>query len=102
MPIANPMEFCRDVVQMARNREPGASLQKIAVDFRSHTISLSTCSKKAHIGERMKPSITCAGTLELREANKRICLLGQAARVLMGALPYVSQGSILGKGSTRS
>jgi len=64
MPNAYPNEFRRDVVQVARNREPGVSLEKIAADFGIHPITLSTWLKRA--------------------------------------LAYVSQGSIPGKGSTRS
>ena len=33
MTNAYPMEFRRDVVQVARNREPGLTLEKIAADF---------------------------------------------------------------------
>ena len=102
MPNAYPMEFRQDVVQVARNREPGVTLEKIATDFGIHPITLSTWLKKAEIDEGVKPGITSAGTAELREANKRIRLLEQEAEVLKRALAYVSQGSIPAKGSTRS
>ena len=46
-----PMEFRRDVVQVARNREPGVSLEKIAADFGIHPITLSTWLKKADIDD---------------------------------------------------
>jgi transposase-like protein len=102
MPNAYPMEFRRDVVHVARNREPGVSLEKIAADFGIHPITLSTWLKKADIDEGVKPGITSAESVELREANKRIRLLEQEAEVLRRALAYVSQGSLPGKGSTRS
>jgi transposase len=102
MPNAYPMEFRQDVVHVARNREPGVSLEKIATDFGIHPITLSTWLKKADIDEGVKPGITSAGAVELREANKRIRLLEQEAEVLRRALAYVSQGSLPGKGSTRS
>ena len=102
MPNAYPMEFRRDVVQVAKTREPEVSLEKIAADFGIHPIILSTWVKKADIDEGVKPGSTSAETAELREANKRIRLLEQEAEVLRRALAYVSQGSIPGKGITRS
>ena len=42
MPNAYPMELRRDVVQVARNREPGVTREKIAADFGIHPITLST------------------------------------------------------------
>jgi len=102
MPNAYPMEFRRDVVQVARNREPGVSLEKTAADFGIHPITLSTWLKKADIEDGVKPGITSAESVELREANKRIRLLEQEAEVLKRALAYVSQGTVPGKGITRS
>ena len=102
MTNAYPMEFRRDVVQVARHREPGVSLEKIAADFGIHPITLSTWLKKADIEDRVKPGITSAESAELREANKRIRLLEQEAEVLKRALAYVSQGALPGKSITRS
>ena len=51
MTNAYPMEFRRDVVQVARNREPGVSLEKIAADFGIHPITLSNWLKRADIDE---------------------------------------------------
>ncbi len=102
MPNAYPLEFRRDVVQVARNREPGVSLEKVVADFGIHPITLSTWLKKANIEDGVKPGITSAESTELREAIKRIRLLEQEAEVLKRALAYVSQGSILGRGFTRS
>jgi transposase-like protein len=102
MPNAYPMEFRRDVVQVARNREPGVSLEKIAADFGIHPITLSNWLKRADVEDGFRPGLTSAQSAELREANKRIRLLEQEAEVLKRALAYVSQGSIPGKGITRS
>jgi transposase len=102
MPTAYPVGFRRDVVQVARNREPGVSLEKIDADFGIHPITLSNWLKRADIDEGAKPGITSAESVELREANKRVRLLEQEAEVLKHALAYVSQGSIPGKGYTRS
>ena len=82
MPKAYPMEFRPDVVQVARNREPGVPLEKIAADFGIHPITLSTWLKKAAIDDGVKAGLTSTGSAELREANKRICMLEQEAEVL--------------------
>ena len=97
-----PIEFRRDVVQVARNHEPGVSLEKIATDFGIHLITLSTWLKKADIEDGVTPGVTSAESAELREANKRIRQLEQEGWLLKRALAYVSQGSIPGKGFTRS
>ena len=102
MTNAYPMEFRRDVVQVARNREPGVTLEKIAADFGIHPITLSTWLKRADIENGVKPGTTSTQSAELREANKRIRLLEQEAEVLKRALAYVSQGSLPGKSFTRS
>ena len=102
MTNAYPMEFRRDVVQVARNREPGVTLEKIAADFGIHPITLSTWLKRADIENGVKPGTTSTQSAELREANKRIRLLEQEAEVLKRALAYVSQGALPGKGITRS
>lgn len=96
------MEFRRDVVQVARNRPPGVSLEKIAADFGIHPITLSRWLKNADIDDGVKPGVTSAESAELREANKRIRLLEQEGWLLKRALAYVSQGTIPGKGFTRS
>lgn len=102
MPNAYPIEFRRDVVQVARNREPGVSLEKIAADFGIHPITLSNWLKRADVEDGVRPGVSRAESDQLREANKRIRLLEQEAEVLKRALAYVSQGSIPGKGITRS
>ena len=99
---AYPMEFRWDVVQVARNREPGVTLEKIFADFGIQPITLSTWLKKADIDDGVKPGVTSAESAELREAKKRIRLLEQEGWLLKRALVYVSQGSIPGKGFTRS
>ena len=97
-----PIEFRRDVFQVAKNRAPGVRLEKFAADFGIHPITLSTWLKKADIDDGVEPGVTSAESAELREANKRIRLLEQEAEVLKRALAYMSQGSIPGKGFTRS
>ncbi len=74
MPNAYPREFRLDVVQVARNREPGVTLEKIAHDFGIHPIALSTWLKRASVEDGVRPGISAAESAELREANKRIRL----------------------------
>lgn len=102
MPNAYPMEFRRDVVQVARNREPAVSPEKVARDFGIQPITLFSWLKRADIDEGRRTRVTQSQSVELQQANKRIRLLEQEAEVLKRALAYVSQGLILGKGSTRS
>ena len=65
MPNAYPMEFRRDVVQVARSREPGVSLEKVAADFGIHPITLSNWLKRADIDDGVKPGVTSAESVEL-------------------------------------
>ena len=82
MTNAYPMEFRRDVVQVALNREPGVTPEKIVADFGIHPITLSTWLKRADIENGVKPGTTSTQSAELREANKRIRLLEQEAEAL--------------------
>jgi len=102
MPKPYPIEFRQDVVRVARNREPGVTLEQIAADFGVHPMTLSKWLNRADVEDGVKPGVTSSQSAELREANKRIRLLEQEAEVLRRALAYVSQGSLPGKGSTRS
>jgi len=77
-------------------------LEQIAGDFGIHPMTLQKWLRRADIDEGVKPGRTSTESAELREANKRIRLLEQEAEVLRRALAYVSQGSLPGKGSTRS
>lgn len=100
MPKPYPIEFREDVVRVARSRAKGTTLEQIAADFEVHPMTLQKWLRRADIDEGVKPGRT--ESVELREANQRIRLLEQEAEVLRRALAYVSQGSLPGKGSTRS
>lgn len=77
-------------------------MERIAADFGIHPMTLQKWLRRADIDDGVKPGRTRIEFAELREANKRIRLLEQEAEVLRRALAYVSQGSLPGKGSTRS
>ncbi len=94
-----PQEFRDDVVRVARQRDPGVTLEQIATDFGIHPMMLSTWLRKAAENEdtdRTGPSD------DLAEANRRIKLLEQANEVLRRAAAYLSQANLDPKGSSRS
>ncbi|MGI6878513.1 transposase [Microbacterium sp. gxy059] len=97
MPKPYPTEFRDDVVRIARNREPGVTIEKIAKDFGVHPMTLTKWMRRADIDEGNKPGQTRTETVELREARKRIRLLEQEVEVLRRAAAYLSQANLPGK-----
>ncbi|SCF86665.1 transposase [Streptomyces sp. Ncost-T10-10d] len=55
MPKPYPKEFREDVVRVARNREPGVTLEQIAADFGVHPITLSKWLRRANTDEGGRP-----------------------------------------------
>ncbi len=55
MPNVYPMEFRRDVVQVARSRELGVSLERIAADSGIHPITLSNWLKSTDVEDGLRP-----------------------------------------------
>ena len=102
MPKPYPQEFRDDVVRVARDREPGVTVEQIAKDFGVHPMTLFKWLRQAEIDEGAKPGVTRNDSAELREARKRITLLEQENEVLRRATAYLSQANLPGKGSTRS
>lgn len=102
MPKPYPQEFRDDVVRVARDREPGVTVEQIAKDFGVHPMTLFKWLRQAEIEEGAKPGASRAESAELREARKRIKLLEQENEVLRRATAYLSQANLPGKGSTRS
>ena len=98
MPKPYPSEFRDDVVRVARNREPGVTIEQIAKDFGVHPMTLQKWMRRADIDERAKPGHTRSESAELREARKRIRLLEQENEVLRRAAAYLSQANLPGKG----
>jgi Transposase. len=49
VPKPYPKEFREDVVRVARNREPGVTLEQIAADFGVHPITLSKWLRQMQI-----------------------------------------------------
>ncbi|MFJ7063439.1 transposase [Streptomyces microflavus] len=94
MPKPYPKEFREDVVRVARNREPGVTLEQIAADFGVHPITLSKWLRRTDTDEGgAKPATASGESAELREARRRIRLLEQENEVLRRAAAYLSQGT---------
>jgi len=102
VPKPYPSEFRDDVVRVARNREPGVTIEQIATDFGIHPMTLQKWLRRADVEAGVKPGQTRSESAELREAQKRIRLLEQENEVLRRAAAYLSQANLPGKGSTRS
>ncbi|XMN04802.1 IS3 family transposase [Streptomyces griseobrunneus] len=92
MPKPYPKEFREDVVRVARNREPGVTLEQIAADFGVHPITLSKWLRRTDTDEGgAKPATASGESAELREARRRIRLLEQENEVLRRAAAYLSR-----------
>ena len=94
MPKPYPQEFRDDVVRVARNREPGVTLEQVAADFGIHAMTLSGWIKKADIEDGIRPGVTSVESAELREAKKRIRLLEQENEVLRRAAAYLGKANL--------
>ncbi|GAB49193.1 IS3 family transposase [Mobilicoccus pelagius] len=92
-----PREFREDVVRVARSREPGVTLDRIAKDFGIHEVTLSNWMRQADIEDGNRPGVTATESAELRDARRRIRLLEQENEVLRRAAAYLSQANLPGK-----
>jgi transposase len=97
VPKPYPREFRDDLVNVARNREPGQHLKQIAADFGISESCLTNWMKAADVEDGVKPGTTAAENADLREARKRIRLLRQENEVLCRAAAYLSQANLPGK-----
>jgi transposase len=97
VPKPYPKEFCDDVVNVARNREPGQTIKRIAADFGIAESCLRNLMRQADVEDGHQPGTTAADNTDLREAKKRIRLLEQKNEVLRRAAAYLSQANLPGK-----
>ena len=102
MPAAYLQEFGEDVVRVARSRQDGVTLARIAKDFCIHEMTLHKWVRQAAVDDGNRPCRSREESTELREARRRIRLSEQEVEVLRRAAAYLSQGRLPGKGSTRS
>lgn len=90
MPKAFPLEFCRDVVAVARQSD--APIAQVARDFGVSESCLQRWLKLDDVEEGRRAGVTQAESIELREAKKRIRLLEQENEVLRRAAVYLGRG----------
>jgi len=102
VPKPYPREFRDDVVRVARDRDPGVTVEQIAKDFGVHPMTLFKWLRQADVDAGAKPGVSSSESVELRQARARIKLLEQENEVLRRAAAYLSQANLPGKGSTRS
>jgi len=69
------------------------TLEKLASDFGSDPVTLSTSLKHADVEEGVKPGVTSAQSAEFQKGNKRRRLLDQEAGVLRRALAYAHKAA---------
>src|SRR3954471_18503843 len=102
VPKPYPREFRDDVVRVARDRDPGVTVEQIAKDFGVHPMTLFKWLRQAAVDAGTKLGVSSSESAELRQARARIKLLEQENEVLRRAAAYLSQANLPGKGSTRS
>ena len=98
MPKPYPCEFRDDVVRVARNREPGVTIEQIARDFGVHPMTLQKWLRRADLDAGAKPATTRSEAAEIRELKKRNRLLEQENEVFRRGAAYLSQANLPGKG----
>lgn len=89
MPPRYPKEFRADVVKIALDRGPEATLAQIAKDFGIHVGTLDKWLREERVEQGQKPGVTRSENAELRELRKRNKLLEQEVEVLSrpGVMP---------------
>ncbi len=97
MPRPYPREFRKDVIRVARNREPGIRLKDVAKDFGISESCLTNWLASADVEDGIKAGTTAEDNAQLRAAKKRIRLLEQENEVLRRAAAYLSQANLPGK-----
>ena len=73
MPQPCPGEFGDDVVSVARSREPGVTVKRIAKNFGVHPMTLQKWLQRAAVDHGAGPGQTLAAGAELREARQPSC-----------------------------
>ena len=69
VPRPYPQEFRDDVVRVARDREPGVTIEQIAKDFGVHPMTLFKWLRQAEIDEGAKPGVSRASRLSCASAS---------------------------------
>ena len=102
MPKPYPREFREDVVHVARNRDPGVTVEQVAPDFGVHSMTLWKSLQLAKVEDGEGANQMRSESEVLSELCKRNRLPEQENEVLRRAAAYLSRANLPGKGSTRS
>ncbi len=97
MPKPYPKDSRDDIVNVARNREPGRHLRQIVADSGISESCLTNWMNAADVDDGVEPGTTAAENADLREARQRIRLLEQENEVLRRAAAYLSEANLPGK-----
>ena len=92
MPKAFPLEFRRDVVSVARKGD--SSVAQVAKDFGISEACLHRWLKAADIEDGIRPGLTVADNVELRELKKRNRTLEQENEILRRAAAFFARESL--------
>jgi transposase len=92
MPKAFPRQFRDDVVAVARKGE--APVSQIAKDFGISESCLHRWLQAADVEDGVRPGVTAAESLELRELKKRNRLLEQENEILRRAAAFFARESL--------
>ena len=92
MPKAFPLEFRRDVVAVARKGE--APLTQISRDFGISEACLHRWLKLADVEDGVRPGVTRAETVEVRELKRRNRVLEQENEILRRAAAFFARESL--------
>ena len=92
MPKAFPMEFRRDVVAVARKGDVPVS--QIAKDFGISESCLHRWLQISDIDEGIRPGVTTAEAVEVRELKRRNRTLEQENEILRRAAAYFARESL--------
>lgn len=101
MPRPYPQEFRDDVVAVARGREAGVTLSRIAKDFGISDQTLTNWLNRADVEEGRRPGPSRDEAEEVRELRRRNRLLEQENEVLRRAAAYLSQANLKLGGSPK-
>ena len=82
-----PKEFRDDVVRVARNRDEGVTLERIARDFGVHPVTLANWIRQADVGDGTKPGSTTSDSAELRECVVAIACWSRRTKSCAGPRP---------------
>lgn len=81
MPGPSPREFREDIVAVARRRESGVTLKRVATDFGISEATLQNWVRQADVKDGIRPPQTAAEAAQARELRKRIRLFEQENEV---------------------